>query len=378
MKSLSMLALVAAILLLGCYSSSTPGLGTDAPLITSSKNFTMKEGWQESFKIISGDSTDVHTVTASHIVENAATLKFDSKSLTLVIGQTSPVSLNGKTVSITLKSITGGYAKFEVSLTPQGSQPSQGGGQNQPPQGGTGQLQNGAACSNNSACASNHCSNGYCCASGSCCLSNANCTIGSCSMTTYSCFTPTTLSNGAPCTSNSNCQSNHCNNSYCCASGKCCLSSSNCASGEVCNTTLYSCVTSAPTYTALDAEQKANSTIAGVLINRFASIFNTAKQCSGASAAYKQCIPSVATREEKVSSSTFRVTYSYSFSGTSCCPTTDVLLITIDLSTNAATTQWIDKSITSSLAEGMNTSLGSNCASAVQYIACCNGQCRLS
>ena len=369
MKLLPILALMAALLLLGCSSTSNLVGGTDAPLITTSKNFTMKEGWQENFKLISGDTTDVHTITASHIAENAATLRFDSKPLILAIGDTSSISLSGKTVFVTLKSITDGYARFDVSLTSQGSQPPQG-GQNQSPPGGTGQLQNGVACSNNSACLSNYCSNGYCCASGSCCISNANCTIGSCNTTTYSCFTPTLFSSGAPCTSNSNCQSNYCSNGYCCASGKCCLSSSNCASGEVCNTASYSCATSAPTYTALAAEQKANSTIAGTLMTRYASIFAVAKQCSGGSSTYKQCIPTVAVREEKVSPSTFRVIYSYSFSGTSCCPTTDVLVIPVELSTNSTTTQWIDKSITSGLADSMETSLASNCVSAIQYIAC--------
>ena len=361
MKLLPTLALVTALLLLGCYSTPTSVLGTDAPLITTSKNFTMKEGWQESFKLISGDSTDVHTVVASHILSNAATLRIDSKSVTLKLGETQSVSLNGRTLFITLDSITDDYARFTISLTQQSGQPSQGAGQQL--------LQNGVACSNNSTCFSNHCGNGYCCASGLCCISNSSCSVGECNMTTYSCFTRTALPNGVPCNSNADCQSNHCNNSYCCASGKCCLSNSNCASGETCNSS-YSCIPTQPVYTALAAEQKANSTADGALMGRFSSIFETARQCSGGSSAYKQCVPIVSVREEKVSSSTFRVIYSYSFTGTGCCTATDVLIITVELTTNAITTQWIDTTITSSLADTMNSSLGSNCVSALAYIAC--------
>jgi len=360
MKLLPTLALVTALLLLGCYSNPTSVLGTDAPLITTSKNFTMKEGWQESFKLISGDSTEVHTVVASHILSNAATLRIDSKPVTLTIGSTHSVSLNGKTVFLTLDSITDNYARFTISLTPQVGQPSQGGVQ---------LLQNGAACSNNSACLSNHCGNGYCCTSGSCCISNSNCSAGECSTTTYNCSSITLLSNGSRCNSNSDCLSNHCNNSYCCASGKCCLSTSNCASGETCNSS-YSCIPTQPVYTALAAEQKANSTVAGMLLGRFSLIFETARQCSGGSNAYKQCVPLVSVREEKVSSSTFRVIYSYSFNGTGCCANTDVLIITAELTTNATTTQWIDTTQTSSLADTMNSSLSSNCVAALPYIAC--------
>ncbi|MCX6775628.1 MAG: hypothetical protein NT130_02150 [Candidatus Micrarchaeota archaeon] len=361
MKLLPTLALVTALLLLGCYSTPTSVLGTDAPLITTSKNFTMKEGWQESFKLISGDSTEVHTVAASHIVSNAATLRIDSKPVTLTIGSTHSVSLNGKTVFLTLDSITDDYAKFTISLTPQSGQPPQGGGQQL--------LQNGVACSNNSACLSNHCSNGYCCASGSCCISNSNCSVGECSTTTYNCSSITPLSSGFPCNSNSDCLSNHCNNGYCCASGKCCLSASNCASGEVCNTAIHSCAQAATGYTAADAEVKANSTIAGTLLGRFSSIFNSARQCTGGNETYKQCVPNVVVTTEKMSASVFNVTYSYSSGGTGCCPTSRILVITVDLSANTTTTQWIDSSQTTTLADTMSSSLISNCISALQYIA---------
>ena len=345
----------------------------------------MREGWQENFKLVEGDSTSIHTVVVGSLASKAAMLKIGTKSILLHTGETKQVSVSGKTIFITLNEVSDGYARFSISVlqqTPQGGQQNntqqggqqnntqQGGQQNNTQQGGQQMLQDGAGCSNNSACQSGYCSNGYCCASGSCCISDSNCSIGKCNATTHSCFSPTLLSNGAPCNSNADCQSNHCSNGYCCTSGKCCLSNSNCASGEFCNTTILSCVQAPQGYTALDAELKANSTIAGRLITRFASIFENARQCQEGSSAFRQCVPQILVREDKVSSSTFRVIYSYSFSGTSCCPTTDVLVITVELSTNATTTQWIDTSITSSAADSMNASLNSNCASAIQYIAC--------
>ncbi|QLJ52443.1 MAG: hypothetical protein Sv326_0268 [Candidatus Fermentimicrarchaeum limneticum] len=354
-------AVVFSLLLLGCYSTQNLGGGGEAPLITDSKNFTMKEGWQENFRLTVGESVETHKISVTSVAPKAAMLKIDSKPVLLHITETSQVSLSGKTVFVTLNEVSEGYARFSISL----SQP----GTSQPPSGPSAKTQNGGKCSVDSDCQSSHCSNGYCCASGSCCLSDSNCSIGRCNTTTYACFTPTALSNGAPCNSNADCQSNHCNNSFCCASGKCCLSNSNCASGEVCNTTLFSCAQQGSGYTSLAAEQKANSTTNGTLMSRFSSIFDSARQCTGGNESYKQCVPNVATRTEKTSASVFRVTYSYSLTGTSCCPTSDILIITVDLSTNTTTTQRLDTSQTSTLADTMNLSLQSGCASALQYIA---------
>lgn len=371
MKLSVILALLFSLLLLGCYSSQNLGTGGEAPLITTSKNFTMKQGWQENFRLVSGSSTITYTVTVTNIASKAAKLRITSgtteKSIPpLPIGNTETISLNGTTIFITLNDVSEGYARFSISLSQQGTPPVT------PPvqPGEQPKVQNGGKCSNSSVCQSGYCSNGYCCSSGSCCISDSNCSIGKCNMTTYSCFTVTLLSNGSPCTSNADCQSNHCNNSYCCASGKCCLSNSNCASGEVCNTTTFSCVQAAPTYAAADAEAVANSTTNGTLMSRFSSIFNAARECAGGSVAYKQCVPAVTVRDDKVSTSTYRVIYSYYFNGTSCCPTTDVLVITVNLSANTTTTQWIDTTITSTLADSMDSAISSNCVSALQYIAC--------
>jgi hypothetical protein len=105
-------------------------------------------------------------------------------------------------------------------------------------------------------------------------------------------------------------------------------------------------------------------------MTRFSSIFDSARNCSAGSSTYKQCIPNVGVREEKVSQTTYRVIYSYSFTGTSCCASSDVLVITVELSTNATTTQWLDTTITSSSADTMESNLNSNCVTAIQYIAC--------
>jgi|GEM_PF-2746934 len=357
MRAILLATIFSFLFLFGCYSAPIIGEG-EVPLITASKNFTMKDGWQESFKLIVGDSTTTHKVIVSSVATKAATLKIDGKSFTLTPGQTEQVSLKGGTIFVTLNNIEEGYVKFTISLSREGIPPS-------PEE----KKQNGATCSVNSECLSNYCSNGYCCSSGVCCISDANCSIGKCNTTTYSCFTPTLLSDGSPCTSNADCQSNHCSNGYCCLSGKCCLSNSHCSSGEICNTTTHSCV-QVSVYTALAAQEKANSTNEGKLIARFSALFGDARECPGGSDAYKQCVPYISVRADKLSSSTFKVTYSYSFNGTSCCPTADVLEITVDLSTNTTTPRWIDTSITSSLADTMNSSLQSNCVSALPYIAC--------
>ena len=355
-------AVVFSLLLFGCYSTQNLGGGGEAPLITDSKNFTMKEGWQENFRLAAGESVETHKVSVTSVAPKAAMLKIDSKPVLLHITETNNLSLSGKTIFVTLNEVSEGYARFSISL----SQP----GTSQPPGGTPAKTQNGGKCSVGSDCQSSHCSNGYCCASGSCCVSDSNCSVGKCNTTTYSCFTALLLSDGSPCNSNTDCQSNHCSNGYCCASGKCCLSNSNCASGETCNTTTHSCVQSGPVYTALAAEQKANSTLAALLIKRFSSLFEDARQCYGGSDTYKQCLPYVVVRSEKTSTSVFRVAYSYSFTGVGCCPTTEVLVITVDLSADTATPQWLDNSITSTLADTMNSSLTSNCVSALQYIAC--------
>ncbi|MEM3556222.1 MAG: hypothetical protein QXF56_05880 [Candidatus Micrarchaeia archaeon] len=360
MKAMLATTIFISLLLLGCYSTPMLGEG-EAPVITTSKNFTMKEGWQESFKLVVGDSTTTHKIFVSSVAARAATLKIDGKSFTLTPGQTEQILLKGGTVFLTLNNIEEGYAKFTISLS-----------REQAPTSSVGKKQNGAVCFANSDCQSNYCSNGYCCSSGMCCVSDANCSVGKCNTTIFSCFTPALLSDGSPCNSNSDCQSNHCSNGYCCVSGKCCLSNSDCSSGEICNTTIHSCVQTS-IYTALAAEEKANSTEQGKLIGRFSALFETARECPGGSSAYKQCIPYISIRSNKLSSSRFKVTYSYTFNGTSCCPTSDVLEITVDLSTNATTYQWKDTTITSALADNMNSSLQTNCVSAIQYIACKSG-----
>jgi hypothetical protein len=363
MRTYLVVIAIASLILLGCYSM--PIGGGEASLITTSKNFTMKEGGEQNFKIVVGESEQVHTITVGHIAEHAATIRIDSNTLILTPSTPASISLDGKTVFVTLDSISEGYAKFTIAISQEGGTPPQGQNGTQP-----NLKSNGASCASNSDCQSNHCSNGYCCASGSCCLSDSNCSVGKCNATTYSCFTTALLSNGAPCNSNSDCQSNHCSNGYCCASGKCCLSNSNCASGEVCNTTTSSCVSTGPTYTPLDAERKANSTTDGLLMARFSSIFDSARNCAGGSSAYKQCVPHVAVREDKISEPEYGVTYTYSFNGTSCCSNVDVLIINVTLSSNSTTAQWLDTTITPTSADTINASVISNCATAVQYIAC--------
>lgn len=349
-------ALLFSLFLLGCYAP--PGvIGGEAPIITTSKNFTMKEGWQESFKIVVDDSTTTHKVITTNLAQKAAMLKLDDKSILLQVGETKSVSLKGKVIFVTLNEVEEGYAKFTISLSQPEMTPT------------TSKAQNGRPCSADSDCLSNHCSNGYCCVSGACCISDANCSIGRCNTTTYSCFTPQLLPNGSPCNSDSDCASNHCSNGYCCQSGRCCLSNSNCNAGEICNTTTYSCA-QVSLYTVLAAEQKANSTQAGQLMARLSALFQTARECEGGSATYKQCIPYLSTRTDKLSASRFKITYSYAFNGTSCCPTSPLLEITVDLSTNNVTTQWIDTTINSSVVDDMNASLISDCASALNRIAC--------
>ncbi len=372
MRNYLVVIIIASLILFGCYS--TPITGGEAPVITTSKNFTMKEGWKDSFRLVESSSTTTHTILVSKVEPKAAMLKIDSLSLLMQLGDARSISLGEKTVVVTLDSIADGYARFSISLSPQGQQggTQQGGTQGQ--QNGTQPTlkQNGATCISNAECQSNHCSNSYCCALGSCCLSDSNCSAGGkCNTTTYSCFSLALHYNGDSCNSNSDCQSNHCNNGHCCNSGKCCLSSSNCASGEICNITTSSCVSTGPTYTPLDAERKANSTSAGALISNFSEIFNTAAQCSSASAAYKLCIPQVVTQEDQNSPSNFTVTYSYSFNDASCCPTLPILAISVDLSTNLTGANWLDTTQTSSLAYSMRSALNSDCAQAVRNMIAC-------
>ncbi|NYZ78636.1 hypothetical protein H0N99_00650 [Candidatus Micrarchaeota archaeon] len=363
MRTCLAIMVIISLILLGCVSA--PIGGGEASVITTSKNFTMKEDGMDSFRLLEEGSTTTHTILMSKVESNAALLKIDTQSLLMHLGEARSITVGGKTVLVTLNSIDEGYARLTVSLSPQG-------GNGQPSGGGTqpNLKANGAQCASSSDCQSSHCSNGYCCASGSCCTSDSNCSVGKCNTTIYSCFTATLLSNGNPCSSNSNCQSNHCNNSYCCNTGKCCLSSSNCASGEVCNTTTASCVTSVHVYSAADAEQLANSTANGTLMSRFSSIFNSARQCVGGSALNKQCTPRIAVREEQVSPSTYRVIYSNSFNGTTCCASTDVLVMTVELSTNSTSSQWLDNTFTSNLANTMESGLSADCVTALQYMAC--------
>jgi hypothetical protein len=368
MRVYILLTVIASLVLLGCYS--TPAVGGGASIITTSKNFTMKEGWKDGFMLIEAGSTITHSILLSKVETNAILLKIDSQSLIMHVGEVRSITLDGENIWVSITSIEDGYARFSISLLQQ----TQSGGNNpQGQQNGTQNAtlnQNGASCTSNSNCQSSHCSNGYCCAYGPCCVSNSDCSVGRCNATTYSCYTSSLLSNGAPCTSNSNCQSSHCSNGHCCNSGKCCLSNSDCASSEVCNTTTSSCVQSIPQYSALDAETKANSTDDGLLMITFSSLFDSARQCSTASSALKQCIPRVSVRDEQASLSAYNIIYSNSFNGASCCSSTDVLVITVDLSTNSATPQWLDATFTQQLAATMQSSLNSNCATAVQYIAC--------
>ena len=370
MKIYLIFAVIASLLLLGCYNAPIGGDG--ASVITTSKNFTMKESWKESFMLVEGGSTVAHTVLVSNVELHAANLKIDSQTLLMKVGEARPIKLGGSTVVVTLNSIEDEYARFSISLPPQTQQnnSSQQGGNNSQGQQNQTLNENGDICVSDSDCKSSHCNNGYCCAYGQCCISNSNCSVGNCNTTTYSCYTFSLLSKGAPCTSNSNCQSNQCSNGYCCNSGKCCLSSSNCASGEICNTTTSSCVQSIPVYNASDAERKANSTTDGLRMITFSSLFDSARQCSTATSAFKQCIPRVSVRDEQVSVSAYRVIYFNNFNGTSCCPNEDVLAVTVDLSTNSATPQWLDTTFTSQLASTMQSNLNSNCATAVQYMAC--------
>lgn len=364
---------IISLILLGCVSS--PIGGGQAPVITTSKNFTMREGGTDSFGLLEGSSTVTHTILMSKVEPDAALLKIDSQPLIMQWGQTRSVTLGGNTVVVTLNSIEEGYAMFTISLSQQSQQQPSGGG-TQPGGGTQSNLKaNGVQCASSSECQSNNCNNGYCCASGSCCISDSNCSVGRCNPTTYSCVTVTLLSNGNPCNSNSNCQSNYCNNGHCCNSGRCCLSSSDCTSGQVCNTSTASCVSSVAVYTAAEAEQLANSTADGALMGRFASIFNTAKQCSAASSANLQCIPSIVITDEQLSQSSFQVTYSYSFSGASCCPNSNVLTMTVDLSSDSTTSNWnaemfASNSVASSAADAMNASLNTGCVAALQTIAC--------
>lgn len=359
-----------SLVILGC---SIPFGGGQASVITTSKNFTMNENSKDSFSLVEGSSTVTHTVTVVSVAQYAADIQIDSQQPSVIqVDQTRSVSLDGQTILVTVDSIDSGYVRFSISLpgqggtTPSGSQ----NGTSQP-----GLSQNGATCSLSSDCQSSHCGNGYCCASGLCCISDSNCSIGKCNMTTYNCSTVTLLANGDPCNSNSDCSSNYCNNSHCCNSGVCCLSSSNCPSGQVCNTSASSCVQSAPVYSAAAAEQLASSRPDGILMGRFASIFNAARNCSGANSQYRQCVPYITTKDQQVSPSTFIVTYSYSFSGTSCCPNVAVLTMSVELTTNSTTSQWTTNVFSSSAeasnaADSINSSILSNCVTAVQGIAC--------
>jgi hypothetical protein len=372
MRAYVVLTVIASLIVLGCYS--TPNLGGGGSFITTSKNFTMKEGWEDSFTLVEGGSTVTHSMLMSKVQPNAVLLKIDSHSLLMHVGEVKSIQLGGSTVVVTLSSIEDGYVRFIISLPGQGQSNQPTGNSSQGQQNGT-QNQtltpNGSICVSDPECQSSHCSNGYCCALGQCCLSDSNCPAGEkCNTTTYSCFSPSLQYNGDSCNSKSDCQSNYCSNGHCCASGKCCLSSSNCASGEVCNTTSSSCVQSIPAYNPSDAERKANSTTDGLLMATFSSLFNSARQCSTANSAFIQCIPRVSVRDEQTSVSTYNVIYSNSFSGASCCLSTDVLVITVDLSTNSATPRWIDTAFTQQLAATMQSNLNSNCATAVQYMAC--------
>ena len=349
------LFLLLAFLLLGCTSLTQI---SEAPIITTPKNLSILEKGQAQFKIVTGETTKTYTIIAKAVVSKfgkAATFAIGENSFTISLGKTKSIVLENKTLFITLADVQDTTAIVTLSTT----------------QITISKLANGASCASNSQCESNYCNNNFCCGAGVCCSISNDCPTGQrCSNNT--CITPGAqlCSDGTPF---GNCSTNK--PKYC-SSGNLvdsCLICG-CPSNQNCNSTSNTCYTpptppAEPLYSPEKAEELANKTDAGVLILRFGTLFQTAKGCSQANPAKLACLPTLGVSTSNLSEGLYKTTYTYLFNS-SCCSNMEALEITSNLTSNTTSSHWIMQDITEDSLRSINNSLISNCATAVNFLAC--------
>jgi hypothetical protein len=328
----------------------------EAPIITTPKNISILSKGQVQFKLVKGDNATTYSITANSIVGRAAKFTIGEKSILMRIGETKSMVLGTSTLFITLADIQDSTAIVTLSTTPIT----------------VSKLANGVGCSSNSQCQSNYCNNNFCCDAGTCCLITNDCPEGQRCVGNI-CITPgaQTCSDG---TLYGNCSTNK--PKYCSTNGSLvdsCLICG-CPAAKNCNSTTNACYTppqppAQPLYSPEKAEELANKTNEGSLMLRFGALFQTAKGCAGANPAKLACLPTLGVTTTLLSEGLYKTAYSYSFNS-SCCSSNDVLRITCNLTSNSTSSSWVIAGIDESSLITINSSLRSNCAGAVNLLAC--------